>query len=85
MALDIRLDFITNINPLSIEEMTKLRKDFMQIDEILKIIADKCEVMKKDAGKRTIALSRTNLEIALQFAIKSLCIIGEMKGDNNGN
>lgn len=77
MALDIRLDFITKINPLTIEEMNLLRKDFIAIDEHLQIIADKLESMKKPAGQRTIALARTHLETGLQFAIKSLCIMGE--------
>jgi len=77
MALDIRLDFITNINPATVLEMTELRKKFIEIDEHLKIIADTLEEMKKPSGQRTIALARTNLETGLQFAIKSLCIMGE--------
>lgn len=78
MALDIRLDFISNINPVTLEEMTALRKTFIEIDEHLKIIADTLEIMKKPAGLRTIALARTHLETGLQFAIKSLCIMGEV-------
>ena len=77
MALDIRLDFISKINPMTIAEMTELRKQFIEIDEHLKIIADTLESQKKEAGQRTIALARTNLETSLQFAIKSLCIMGE--------
>jgi len=77
MALDIRLDFIENINPLTIQEMTVLRSEFIAIDNRLKIIADSLSEMKKPAGLRTVALARTHLETGLQFAIKSLCILGE--------
>ena len=77
MALDLRLDFISNIDPLVIQEMTVLRSKIIAIDSELADIADKLEAEKKPAGQRTIALARTNLEIALQFAIKSLCILGE--------
>lgn len=77
MALDIRLDFITKINTITLQEMTVLRKQFIAIDEHLQVIADTLETMKRPSGQRTIALARTNLEIALQYAIKSLCIMGE--------
>lgn len=77
MALDIRLDFITKINPIAIGEMTELRRIFIAMDDHLKVVADTLENMKKPAGQRTIALARTNLETALQFAIKSICIMGE--------
>ena len=77
MALDIRLDFITKINPVTILEMTELRQRFIEIDEHLKAVADTLGEMKKPAGLRTIALARTHLETGLQFAIKSLCIMGE--------
>lgn len=77
MALDIRLDFITNINPLTIHDMTNMRQEFIAIDESLKGIADNLEAMKNPAGLRAIALARTHLETALMFSIKSLCIMGE--------
>lgn len=77
MSLDIRLDFINNIKPVAIQEMGELRKTFISIDTQLRAISDTLESMKKPAGQRTIALARTNLEIALQYAIKSLCIMGE--------
>lgn len=80
MAMDNRLDFITKIAPEYIEAMTKLRKQFIELDNELKVIADDLEARQLPAGLRTIALSRTHLETALQFGIKSLCIAGEVNG-----
>jgi hypothetical protein len=77
MALDIRLDFISNISPEVEFEMTRLRRAFIEIDNRLKIMSDQIEEMQKPAAQRTVALARTNLEISLQYAIKSLCIMGE--------
>jgi hypothetical protein len=79
MALDIRLDFISNINPASVLEMTILREKFIKLDEHLKVIADTLDAMKKRSGLRSIALARTHLETGLQYAIKSLCIMGEQE------
>jgi hypothetical protein len=83
MALDIRLDFITKINPITIHEMTAIRKAFMEIDDHMKVISDTLEELKRPAGQRTIALARTHLETSLQFAIKSLCIMGEEINDQH--
>ncbi len=77
MALDIRLDFIRNINQTEIERMTEIRKKFIALDDELKLITD--QLFDKAAGQRVVALARTNLEIACQFAIKSLCILGEQQ------
>lgn len=77
MALDIRLDFISNIHPEAIERMANLRQMFILLDEQLKAIND--EMNGESAGLRACALARTNLEIALQYTIKSLCIMGEQK------
>lgn len=77
MALDIRLDYISNIRDTSIWRMTELRKQFIALDEDLKRI---CDDMGGDgAGLRAISIARTHLETGLQFAIKSLCILGEQK------
>lgn len=76
MALDIRLDFIDNIKQEQLEQMTAIRKKFIALDEELKVIADSFE--DNPAGARIVALARTNIEIACQFAIKSLCILGEI-------
>ena len=78
MALDIRLDFISNINQNAVDEMTALRSQFILLDEQLRRITD--NMAGDSAGLRAIALSRTNLEISLQYAIKSLCILGEEHG-----
>ena len=76
MALDIRLDFIDKIDPIEIQRMTEIRNKFIELDDGLKKIADE---INDFAGLRCVSLARTNLEIALQFSIKSLCISGEIK------
>lgn len=76
MALDIRLDFIEKIEPDAINRMTELRQKFIALDKELQVINDQ---QPDPAGVRAISCARTNLEIALQFAIKSLCILGEIK------
>ena len=75
MALDIRLDFITKICPEAIERMTALRAEFIEIDKKLQQISD--EMDGDSAGLRSVSLARTHLETGLQYAIKSLCILGE--------
>lgn len=77
MALDIRLDYIKNIDQVQIECITKIRKLYMSLDDELKIISD--QLANKPAGARAAALARTNLEIACQFSIKSLCLLGEIE------
>ncbi len=77
MALDIRLDFITNIDPSAIHEMTAIRKLFIAIDEQLAALADKGHEKNSPAASRAVALARTYNEQACQSAIKSLCILGE--------
>lgn len=76
--MDNRLDFITNIDSDFIEEMTDIRKEFIKLDHKLQEYGDHENVQESGAG-RTLALARTNLEIALQFTIKSLCLLGEVK------
>lgn len=77
MALDIRLDFISNINQTEIDRMTEIRKKYIELDKELQKISD--DMNGDSAGLRAIALARTNLEIACQFSIKSLCILGEQE------
>lgn len=77
MALDIRLDFISKIDPAYIEKITEVRQSFILVDELLKILADEAGEKKNSAAARTVALARTANESACQSAIKSLCILGE--------
>lgn len=79
MALDIRLDFITNIDPSVILQMTEIRKLFIAIDQQLMLMADEAHEKNMPAAARAVALARTNNEQACQSAIKSLCILGERK------
>lgn len=77
MAMDNRLDFIYDIEPSCIDDMTEIRKRFIELDAKLVDIAKKLEEKHKTAGVRSIALARTNIEASLMYAIKSLCILGE--------
>lgn len=76
MAMDIRLDFISDIDPIEIERMKEVRAKIIEIDDELKKIINE---INNPAGLRAASLARTHLEIALQFAIKSLCILGELE------
>lgn len=78
-VLDIRLDFITKIDPAYIEKMTDIRKGFIMMDELLTSLAGEALAKNLPAAGRTIALARTANEQACQSAIKSLCILGEIK------
>ena len=79
MAIDIRLDFISNIDPAYIEKMTEIRKGFIAVDNLLQGIANEAEEKGDFSAERCIALARVFNEQALQATIKSLCILGEMK------
>ena len=78
MALDIRLDFIKDIDPKYIEKMTEIRKGFIAVDNLLKGMADEATSKKNLAASRTIGLARTFNEQACQCTIKSLCVLGEV-------
>lgn len=75
--LDIRLDFISDIQPGAIEKMKEIRGMYIALDDIIKIQGEKCETDEKAAGVRAASLARTHLEIALQYSIKTLCLLGE--------
>jgi hypothetical protein len=79
MALDIRLDFISNIAQEQIDGMKVVRKKFIEIDSMLSLLADDAQERKIPSAARTVALARTANEAACQSAIKSLCILGEVK------
>lgn len=76
MLADNRLDFISNINDEHINMMTKIRKDFIKIDDNIRHLGSEPE-SNRDGVNRTLALARTHIEIALQFTIKALCLMGE--------
>ena len=77
--MDIRLDFITNIDPEHVAKMTQYRQLMIQIDELLQTFS--AEAQKKDlpAADRCVSLARTHNEQTLMYGIKSLCILGEVK------
>lgn len=74
---DNRLDFINNIKKEYIQRMTEIRKKFIDLDKEIGLMED--DPNASAASLRTIALARTNIEIACQFTIKSLCLLGENK------
>ena len=81
MALDIRLDFISKIDQAYIDEMTTIRKLFIDIDHLLKLMADEAHEKNLGAAARSVAIARTHNESACQNAIKCLCILGEQMED----
>ncbi len=74
---DNRLDFISNIDSEYVSRMTEIRKKFIALDKEIGMMAD--EPTASAASHRTVALARTHIETSLQFAIKSLCLLGEIK------
>jgi hypothetical protein len=78
MLPDNRLDFISDIDDEYIVMMTNARADFIKIDNELRILGSDPE-SDKEGVKRCLSLARTNIEIALQYTIKALCLMGEVK------
>ncbi len=74
-----RLDFISNIRSDYLEKMREIRAAYIQLDVLLQDFVDDDNYDADCGAPRTIALARTNLEISLQYAIKSLCLIGEIR------
>jgi hypothetical protein len=79
MSLDIRLDFVSKLDPVYIEKMTEIRKGFIAVDDLLRGMADEAIGNANEAAKRTIDLARTFNEQACQSTNKSLCLLGEVK------
>jgi hypothetical protein len=80
--LDNRLDFINNIEATATHMMTEFRHDFIALDGCIVDLESYYPDISNGnnrAAERTIELARTHLEIALQFTIKALCILGEKK------
>lgn len=78
MLPDNHLDFITKIDQEFINTMTTLRKQFIDLDYVLRGMSI-LEEAKKEGVSRCLSLARTKLEEALHYGIKSLCIMGELK------
>lgn len=84
MLPDNRLDFITAIDPEYIQSMTTLRKEFIKLDDKLRQLGS-IDDAEKEGVSRCLSLSRTKLEEALHYGIKSLCIMGENKEEQLNN
>lgn len=78
--MDNRLDFISKFKDQdsAINEMTKARKQFIEIDIELVSLAITRD-FKDPAFQRQISLARTLLEQSLQHTIKALCLLHEDK------
>ncbi len=68
--MDNRLDFISKFEDGAVEKMTEIRAKFMALDEELKQLSDGIT----PPGARVFAIARTNIESALHYAIKGLCL-----------
>lgn len=75
---DVRLDYINKLSPAVINQMTIVRQAFIELDKVLQE-PSVCEVFLESGAARTTALARTHLEAACMYAIKSLCLVGEVK------
>lgn len=75
-----RLDFITNIDEKFIQKMTDMRADFIELDDKVRWLAALEESDKEGVG-RCLSLARTNIETALMYTIKALCLMGEKVND----
>jgi len=75
----IRLDNIHNIKQENTERMHDLRMMFIDLDTVLQEIEDESNVNMELEATRVIELARTNLESCFMYAMKSICLIGEMR------
>jgi hypothetical protein len=76
---NIRLDFISNIENDYLTRMAELRAMYIDLDLAIQELEDDENFEHESGAMRTISLARTHLETSLQYAIKSLCLIGEIK------
>lgn len=76
---NIRLDFISNIENDYLARMAELRAMYIDLDLAIQELEDDENFEHESGAMRTISLARTHLETSLQYAIKSLCLIGEVK------
>lgn len=76
MLPDNRLDFISSIDDEFIHMMTKARADYIAIDTNLRGLSQYPQA-EREGVKRCLSLARTNIETAIQYTIKALCIMGE--------
>ena len=77
MLPDNRLEPIAHIDPGFIEAINDSRKMFIAADEILRFYSTHEKAVSSGA-LRTISLARTHLETSCMYAVKSLCLLGEI-------
>jgi len=75
----IRLDYIQDIEHEYTERMRELRSMFIDLDMALMEIEDDDRFNPESGALRTLALARTHLETSSMYAIKSLCLTGEIQ------
>ena len=74
---DKRLDYISDFEEGAVEKMNSLRLSYIMLDSNLQNIVEQEEV--SSAALRSLSIARTNLETSLQYAIKCLCLVNEIK------
>lgn len=79
--MNIRLDFIAKFKDEdeAVNQMKETRNQFIELDLKLKslVYLNPNTITPNEALLRSVSLARTNLEQALQYAIKSLCLLHE--------
>lgn len=78
--IDTRLDFITKIDPAKIEMMTALRKKFVDLEKEMRKFEDlDWHDDNVQAAMHSLSMTTTHLGTSCMYAIKTLCLIGELK------
>lgn len=76
--MDNRLDYIGSFESGTTEKMSALRAKFIALDEEMRLLIDP-NAHSTPALSRSVSLCRTHIEVACQYAIKSLCLKHEKK------
>ncbi len=79
MLPDNRLDFISLIEPNRVNQMSNIRAMYIALDSLIAGQFPDYPQVANAPAVRAAQLARTNLEISLQYAIKTFCLLGEIK------
>jgi hypothetical protein len=82
MMLDLRLDYIDEIDSIARELMIDIREKYIALDRSVADFEDAYPNIANGfdpVAARAVSIARTHLETSLQYAIKALCLCGEIK------
>jgi hypothetical protein len=82
MMQDIRLDYIEAVNSVARELMIDIRQKYIALDSSIADFQDAFPNIsngRDPVAARAALIARTHLETSLQYAIKALCLCGEIK------